>query len=286
MRLSELRRILEKGEIRLTKSLGQNFLHDANQLERIAEAARLSPADRILEIGPGLGPLTEQLVAVAQEVLGIEKDRRLYEWLKQRMAATSNLRLLHEDALDYLRQEEHDWTGWKMVSNLPYSVASPILVDLSQAMHPPSLMVATLQWEVAQRLSAGPGDKDYGILTLLVQQRYRPAGQFKISAGCFFPEPEVDSACIVLESRPAALLAPEEKKLFVRLVKQSFSQRRKMMFKLLKAVWPASALEEAFGQTGLQTQVRAETVSLEQFVKLTHILHKATPGNEAGKVGQ
>ena len=125
MKLSEMRDLLAHRNLQLTKSLGQNFLHDGNQLRRIVKAANLAPSDKILEIGPGLGPLTELLLAQSGQVLAIEKDRRLVEILRERFAAVKNLELIHDDALDFLRRERRDWSDWKLVANLPYSVASP-----------------------------------------------------------------------------------------------------------------------------------------------------------------
>lgn len=272
MKLTEMKQILASGRIQLTKSLGQNFLHDANQLRRIVDAAALAGTDKALEIGPGLGPLTELLVARAGEVLAIEKDRRLFEFLQTRFAAAKNLSLLHADALDFLRREPRDWSDWKLVANLPYSVASPILVELAQAAGCPERLVATLQSEVVRRLVAAAGDKDYGVLSLLVQLRYEPRTHFKIPADCFFPAPDVDSACVVLVRRERALLPPEKYAVFARLVKLSFSQRRKMMLKLLKTAWPADKLASAFGQLGLSPQIRAEKVTLEQFAEITMLL--------------
>ena len=279
MTLSELRRVLDEQGIQLTKSLGQHFLHDANQLRRIVEAAELTAADRVLEIGPGLGALTKLLLGSAAEVFAIEKDQRLVAELKRRFAAEREhldtapefslsprrrsgeragpsprrsgfgraggergdsgtqrpsspqpsppseggegvclsrvgtvsrcapaeprLHLLHEDALRFLRREARDWRGWKLVSNLPYSVASPILVELALQEHPPARIVATLQLEVARRLMAGAGDDDYGLLSLLVQLRYEPRGLFKVPASCFFPEPDVTSACVANAASPS-----------------------------------------------------------------------------------
>src|SRR6266446_6272269 len=191
MRLSEMREVLEARGIHLSKSLGQNFLHDGNQLRRIVEAAELTQQDKVLEIGPGLGPLTEVLLERAGEVLAIEKDARLTDFLRERLdagpasrlspaskkletGATPVLRLLHDDALEFLRREPRDWSDWKLVANLPYSVASRILVELAQARYRPQRMVATLQLEVARRLMAGPGAADYGVLTLLIQLDYEP----------------------------------------------------------------------------------------------------------------
>lgn len=272
MKLSEMKEILAAGGIQLTKSLGQNFLHDGNQLRRIVDAAELGPSDKVLEIGPGLGPLTELLLANSGEVLGIEKDRRLFNFLEKRFAGNPELKMLHDDALEWLRREPRDWPGWKLVANLPYSVASPILVELAQSRNPPERLVATLQMEVARRLVAASNDDDYGVLSLLIQLRYEPLEQFRISADCFFPAPDVDSACVALKRREQALLPPALHPVFERLVKLSFSQRRKMMLKLLKQDWPAEKLETAFNQLGLSPQVRAEKVSLEQFAELTRLM--------------
>ena len=273
MKLSEMKQILTARDIQLTKSLGQNFLHDANQLRRIVDAADLRRSDKVLEIGPGLGPLTELLLREAGEVLAIEKDARLVAILRQQFnAGKLNLQLIHDDALDYLRRERRDWSDWKLVANLPYSVASPILVDLAQANRGPERMVATLQIEVAKRLMAKPSDEDYGVLTLLIQLEYEPERWFKIPASCFFPEPDVDSACVSLLRRDQSLLPPVQRRAFIKIVKRSFSQRRKVMLKLLKEDWGAEQLEEAFANLSLPLQARAETVTLEQFVRLTQLL--------------
>jgi 16S rRNA (adenine1518-N6/adenine1519-N6)-dimethyltransferase len=133
-------------------------------------------------------------------------------------------------------------------------------------------MVVTLQIEVARRLMAMAGAPDYGLLTLLVQLEYEPRSCFKIPASCFYPEPEVDSACVCLVRRAQPLLAPEKRRLFVAIVKRSFSQRRKMMRKLLRQDWPEASLAAAFERLGLSPQIRAEAVSLEQFAQLTEAL--------------
>jgi 16S rRNA (adenine1518-N6/adenine1519-N6)-dimethyltransferase len=271
MKLAEMRQMLSEQGIQLTKSLGQNFLHEEKVIAKIAAAGELTKADRVLEIGPGLGPLTELLLAQAGEVLAIELDARLLEILRRRFREQplGSLHLLHADALKHLEANPRDWRGWKLVSNMPYSVASPLLVELALAEHGPDRMVATLQLEVAQRLRAQANDEDYGLLTLLVQLNYEPRAMFRISAGCFFPQPNVDSACLTLVRRPQPLLTPAQTKVFVRIVKQAFSQRRKMMAKLLRAGWPGEPLARAMGELGLSPQIRAEAVTLEQFVELT-----------------
>ncbi len=271
-----MREVLTRRDIQLTKSLGQNFLHDANQLQKIVEAAELSKADKVLEIGPGLGPLTELLLEKAGEVLAIEMDRRLVEVLHEQFASAKNLNLLHDDALEFLRREPRDWSDWKLVANLPYSVASPILVELAQSPRRPERMVTTLQLEVAQRLMAQADDDDYGVLTLLVQLDYEPRDWFKIPPECFFPSPDVDSACVCLVRRATPLLPENLRATFVKIVKRGFSQRRKMMLKLLKQDWAVDKLAAAFAGLKISPQERAEKLSLEQFVALTEKLLSET----------
>jgi 16S rRNA (adenine1518-N6/adenine1519-N6)-dimethyltransferase len=181
--------------------------------------------------------------------------------------------LLHADALEFFRRESHDWGGWKLVANLPYSVASTIFVELAQSPKRPERMVATLQLEVAHRLMAKAGDEDYGVLTLLLQLDYELREWFKIPAGCFFPAPDVDSACVVLIRRAQPLLPENQREIFVKIVKRAFSQRRKMMLKLLREDWPAEKLVDTFTVLKISPQERAEKLSLEQFVALTQFLN-------------
>ena len=275
MRLAEIKQILEANQLRLTRSLGQNFLHDNNQLRRIADAAELRIGDSVLEIGPGLGTLTRVLLDRGAKVQAIEIDHRLCRLLEKLFRQSDALTLIHGDALEHLREPETDWTEWKLVSNLPYSVASPLLVQVAQASGSPERMVATVQLEVARRLMASAGSKDYGVLTLLIQLHYEVRGWFKIPASCFFPVPNVDSACVTLVRRSEALLAREFADQFGRMVKRGFSQRRKMMAKLLKEDWPADRIASAYAAVRLPPEVRAEQVSLEQFVQLTRLLHGA-----------
>jgi 16S rRNA (adenine1518-N6/adenine1519-N6)-dimethyltransferase len=271
MKLNEMREVLAGRGIQLSKSLGQNFLHDQNQLRRIVQIAEVSAKDKVLEIGPGLGPLTELLLENAGEVLAVEKDARLVAFLREQFR-NSKLELLHADALEFLKSERRNWTDWKVVSNLPYSVASPILVELACGGRAPKKIVVTLQLEVARRLAAGPGGQDYGVLSLLVQLDFEPRELFKIPAGCFFPEPDVDSGCVVLERREQPLLPEHLRANFVKIVKRAFSQRRKMMLKLLKQDWPEEKLKSAFAELKISLQERAEKLSLEQFVELAKLL--------------
>lgn len=275
MKLSEMRKVLRERGIALTRSLGQNFLHDANQLRRIIRLADLADGDRILEVGPGLGPLTSCLLETGCEVMAIEQDARLVAFLRDRWPEEPRLTLEHADALKSLRVQPRDWSGWKLVANLPYSVASPILVELALAYAPPERMVVTLQAEVARRLAASPGNADYGVLTLLVQARFAPVESFGIPRGSFHPPPNVDSACLRLDRRSEPTVADRLLQVFRKLVKCAFSQRRKKMLKLLKTLWPEDALRAEMNDLGLREDIRAEKVSLAEFAELARRLAEA-----------
>lgn len=266
MNLSEMRQILAERQIQLTKSLGQCFLHDGNQLRHIVATANLRQGDRVLEIGPGLGPLTELLLDQGVRVTAIEKDARFVEILRRRLGDHPALRLLHEDALDHVRKVSV-WRDWKVVSNLPYSIGSPLLVELSLAAHPPDELVVTLQHEVVKRLLARHSTKEYGLLTLLVGLSYQPVEHFKIGPACFFPEPEVSSGCVRLVRHSARPDDAGLRRCFVTLVKLGFSRRRKMMMRLLKARWSEKAIRDAYTIVGLDERVRAEAVSRDQFLE-------------------
>jgi 16S rRNA (adenine1518-N6/adenine1519-N6)-dimethyltransferase len=228
-----------------------------------------------LEIGPGLGSLTELLRQSGATVLAIEKDDRLCDFLTERFRDCDRLTVRRQDALEALARREIGWTDWKLVSNLPYSVASPILVELVRLERRPIRIVTTLQLEVAHRVCAKAGDPDYGIMTLLIQLRYRTEMPMRIPSGCFFPEPGVDSGCVVLARRETPLLPPELEPRFARIVKRGFSERRKIMKKLLKGDWPEPTLDAAWQHLNLAPQVRAEKVDLESFVALTRFLERS-----------
>ncbi len=271
MTLSEIRQILSDHEIQLTRSLGQNFMHDQNQIARIVAAGEVGPEDSVVEIGPGLGPLTEKLLAEAGKVIAIETDERLLKHLEKRFADQADFQLIHADALQLIRREASDWSQWKLVSNLPYSVASPILVELAKKPTGPKLIATTVQWEVGERLVSPPRKKTYGVLTLLVGLSYEAKMEFKIPRTSFFPAPRIDSACVSLHRR-APLLSEARLPIFEKIVKRGFSQRRKMMLKLLKQDWDPARLDEAYAAAGVAANDRAEAVSLEQYVTMTNSL--------------
>ena len=272
MNLSEIRNLLREEDIMLTKSLGQTFMHDQNQLRKIVALAKLTAADHVIEIGPGLGSLTGLLLQTAGHVTAIETDRRLVKLLDERFGERGNFTLQHADAMKIVRKTEFDWSGHKLVANLPYSIASPLLIDLAASAGRPRGMIVTLQLEVVQRLLAQSATKEYGVLTLLIGLHYATGESFVIPRGSFYPEPNVDSGCIELLRRETPLLLPELCPVFKKIVKRVFAERRKKMMKLLKRDWPEAAVVEAFDALGLDEKIRAERVTLEQFAELTQRL--------------
>ncbi|MGE3313030.1 MAG: 16S rRNA (adenine(1518)-N(6)/adenine(1519)-N(6))-dimethyltransferase RsmA [Limisphaerales bacterium] len=272
MTLSEMRNLLATGDLRLTRSLGQNFLHDGNQIRRIIALAAVGPEDSVLEIGPGLGPLTEALLESGARVLAIEKDGRLLPILRQRLGNQPRLELVHADALEWLANNPRDWTSWKLVANLPYSVGSPILVDLAHSPQPPRSLTATLQAEVVDRIRASPGTPEYGLLTVLLSNTFRAGPSFRIPASCFFPAPDVASACVRLDRRESPLVPPPRAADFQRLAKLAFSQRRKQLRSVLRGRFPDDPLVRAWETLGFAPDVRAETLPPELFARLSEIL--------------
>ncbi len=244
--------------LRPSKALGQNFLADGNILRRIIELADLRRDETVLEIGPGLGALTAELMAAAGKLIAIEKDARLCAYLRDRFPG---LDLVEADAVTAPLPVVD-----KVVANLPYSISTPILERLVEAEQKPRALVLTLQREVAQRLAAAPRHKDYGALTLFTQLHYHVAIEHVIAPRCFFPAPQVESAVVVLLRRdPRVKLragAP-----FHEIIRQGFSQRRKMLKKLLARQYDA---ERAFAEVGIPGKVRAEELSLEQWIRLAN----------------
>lgn len=273
-----MRQLLDARGLRLTRSLGQNFLHDANQLRRIVELAHIRPGDRVLEIGPGLGPLTENLLAAGAGILAIEKDRRLVPILQERLGRHPDLQILEADALDWLAREKPDLSDRHVVANLPYSVGSPILVELAQLPLPPTSITVTLQAEVVDRIRARPGTGTYGILSLLLAHTFAAEASFPIPATCFFPVPAVTSACVRLVRRSQPLTPSQASaRNYARLVKLAFSQRRKRVRKVLRAAWPDERLAHAWTALHLSDDARAETLSPETFAELTRLLDPPSP---------
>jgi 16S rRNA (adenine1518-N6/adenine1519-N6)-dimethyltransferase len=274
--MTSLRGILESG-VRPKKSLGQNFLADPVYLRKIAEAADLSCDDLVLEIGPGTGNLTERLLAGAGRVVAVELDRRMVEHLQTRFANADILTLVQGDILsvdlsELLRPWLERFAAYKVVANLPYYLTSAILRMLLESPIRPSLAALTVQWEVAQRICARPGDMS--LLAVAVQWYAVPSIVTRIPAGAFTPAPKVDSAVLRLEirSQPVASI-PSEDSLF-RVVRAGFSQRRKQLRNALSAglrLKPVEA-ESLLRGAGIDPTRRAETLRLDEWAALARAL--------------
>ncbi len=274
MKLSEIDSTLREIRVTPVKTLGQNFLHDQNLARWIVEKAKIKAEDYVLEIGPGLGALTEFLLATGANVLAIEKDARLANFLLQHLC-DSRLRILHADALDFDVRTLFAQRNVKCVGNLPYYAASQLLLKFIEWPSPISLWMFMLQKELAGRLSARPRSSEYGALTIQVQARYRVECLRTIRASVFLPQPEVDSALVRLEPRSSGELPAFDQTIFRNLVTAGFSQRRKQLQKLLRDSVPD------WGQAAQVIQcdprARAEELAVEQWIALANLVRPVQP---------
>jgi 16S rRNA (adenine1518-N6/adenine1519-N6)-dimethyltransferase len=269
MKLSEIGNMLREIRVVPVKTLGQNFLHDQNLARWIVQEAQLSAADFVLEIGPGLGALTEPALATGARLLAIEKDGRLADFLRARFAG-QRFEIIHRDALEFEVGRLFACGPTKLLGNLPYNIATEILLHFLEQPTPITLALLMLQKEVALRLSAAPSSKDYGILGLVLQSQYRVDFLRTVPASVFLPQPKVDSAFIRLTPRAPGELPDHDRDLFLSLVRRGFAQRRKQVGKLLREYisdWPQAASE-----IGAKVQARAEELSLEQWIALANLV--------------
>lgn len=269
---SDLKRFLMARDLRLTKRLGQHHLTDAGVAGRIVAACALGAHDTVVEIGAGLGALTELLAERAGHVIAVEVDRGICDALRVRMADTTHVTVTCEDILQFA------WTrvaGAVVVGTIPYHITAPILVALSEHANTLARVVIVCQAEVAQRLGAAPGTKTYGRLSLLAQYRWEVQELFRVPRGAFYPQPTVDSTCLRLVSRPMPTWPAENEQALFTLVKAAFSERRKTLANCLSGKgkrWDRPAVERVLQELGLRSDVRGEALSLEQFVNLSNAL--------------
>jgi 16S rRNA (adenine1518-N6/adenine1519-N6)-dimethyltransferase len=271
MKLSEISQTLREIRVSPVKSLGQNFLHDRNLAQWIVDQAGITPEDFVVEIGPGLGALTELLLARGAPILAIEKDARLAGFLRDRFKGR-RLEVVHADALKFDLRTLYLRSRVKLIGNLPYYVSSQLLLKFMNYPSPISLSVLMLQKELTRRLSASPSTADYGALTLQIQLRYRVEYLRTVAASVFLPKPEVDSALIRMTPREPEELPAVDFNLFDNLVRLGFSQRRKQLGKLIADFVPN--WQEAATAVGLDRQVRAEAVPLAQWISLAEYVRQ------------
>lgn len=277
--------VLHKYNFNFQKKFGQNFLIEPGVLETIVEAAEIGEEDCVLEIGPGIGTMTQYLAEQAGEVIAVEIDKALIPILKDTLSAYTNVTVINADILkldvEELVREKNGGKPVKVVANLPYYITTPIIMQLFESHVPLESITIMVQTEVAERMQVGPGTKDYGALSLAVQYYSRPEIVTHVPPSCFMPRPNVGSTVIRLNryEKPPVETADEE--FMFRLIRASFNQRRKT---LVNGLSNASGLNltkeevtDALEKMGLPATIRGETFTLEQFASLGSLLYKGGP---------
>lgn len=273
--------ILQKYNFNFQKKFGQNFLIDANILENIITAADIGKDDCILEIGPGIGTMTQYLCEHAREVVAVEIDKNLIPILQNdTLSAYDNITIINEDILkvdiNQIVKEKNDGRPIKVVANLPYYITTPIIMGLFESHVPLESITIMVQKEVAERMQVGPGTKDYGALSLAVQYYAEPKVVLTVPATCFMPRPNVDSAVIKLTRHQNPPVVTENEAFMFDIIRASFNQRRKTLVNGLTNAAGLKVTKEsvlaALHEMGLSETIRGEALTLEQFAKLTDLI--------------
>lgn len=272
MTLSEIQRVLAEIGTSPTRSLGQNFLHDQNLARWIIDRLDVQPGEHIIEIGPGLGALTEYLAALGNPLTIIEKDDRLIPYLRAKFEGGTT-RVFHADALNFDLRELWGRGPAKVIGNLPYYISTPLIEKFTSALSPASMLVLTLQLELAHRLDSVPRTKEYGAMTICVNRRWKASFLKKLPPTIFYPVPKVDSAVVSLEKRAIDQVCVLDENIFERLVRRGFSARRKQLRNLLPEL--ASRWPELTSALGVLGTVRAEEMSLTQWESLARLASPA-----------
>lgn len=268
--------ILNRFKLRADKKLGQNFLIDENVVRQIVAAAELSEADTVLEVGPGIGTLTQGLAESKARVVAVELDTRLLPVLATTLNGYDNVRVVHGDILKVNIMEEVGAPSFKVCANLPYYITTPIIFALLEKRLPMERLVAMVQKEVAERMAAQPGGKEYGALSVAIQYYTEPEIAFIVPPTSFIPAPAVDSAVIVCKRRSKPPVEVCDEALFFRVVKAAFSLRRKMLSNSLKNMGiKGEQVAKWLELADVDGKRRAETLSLEDFAKLTNSFNEA-----------
>lgn len=274
--------VLQKYGFNFQKKFGQNFLIDTHVLNKIVDAAGVTKDDLVLEIGPGIGTLTQYLCESARQVIAVEIDRNLIPILQDTLSQYDNVRVINEDILKVdlvkLAQEENGGRPIKVVANLPYYITTPIIMGLFEQHVPVESITVMVQKEVAVRMQAGPGSKDYGALSLAVQFYAEPYIAANVPQNCFMPRPDVSSAVIRLRVHDDPPVKVKNEKLLFDLIRASFNQRRKTLQNGLSNAQHLSFTKEqitaAIEQAGLSPSVRGEALTLAEFAKLADVLEE------------
>lgn len=263
--------ILHRFKLRADKKLGQNFLIDENIVRNIVAAAELSDKDTVLEVGPGIGTLTQGLAESGASVVAVELDKRLLPVLDTTLEGYDNVRIVNGDILQVDIMQTVGVDEFKVCANLPYYITTPIIFALLEKRLPMERLVAMVQKEVAERMAAKPGGKDYGALSVAIQYYTEPEIAFIVPPSSFIPAPSVDSAVIVCKRREKPPVEVCDEVLFFRVVKAAFSLRRKMLNNSLKNMGiKGEQVAKWLELAGVDGKRRAETLSLEDFAALTN----------------
>ena len=268
--------VLQQYNFVFQKKFGQNFLIDPRVLEKIITAAEITEDDCVLEIGPGIGTMTQHLACAAKKVIAVEIDRALIPILQDTLKDYDNVRIINEDVMKVdlarLAEEENGGKPLKVVANLPYYITTPIIMGLFENHVPLKSITVMVQKEVADRMQVGPGTKDYGALSLAVQYYAKPYIVANVPPNCFMPRPKVGSAVIRLDRYEESPVKVKDEKLMFRIIRASFNQRRKTLANGLKNSaeldFTKEEIEAAIVGIGKEPGVRGETLTLEEFAGL------------------
>lgn len=275
--------VLQKYQFHFQKKFGQNFLIDPHVLDKIIDAADIGREDFVLEIGPGIGTMTQYLCECAREVVAVEIDKNLIPILETTLKEYDNVEVVNSDILKMdiarLVREKNDGKPIKVVANLPYYITTPIIMGLFESHVPIEKITVMVQKEVADRMQASPGSKDYGALSLAVQYYAVPEIAANVPPNCFMPRPSVGSAVICLTRHKEPPVEVVDEKLMFSIIRASFNQRRKTLANGLNNApdlcFSKEVIQESILALGVPVNVRGETLSLEQFARLSNILADA-----------
>lgn len=272
--------VLQKYNFSFQKKFGQNFLIDTHVLDKIIASAEITKDDMVLEIGPGIGTMTQYLACAAGKVVAVEIDKTLIPILEDTLSEYDNVQIINQDVLKVnlakLAEEENGGKPIKVVANLPYYITTPIIMGLFENHVPLKSITVMVQKEVADRMQVGPGTKDYGALSLAVQYYAKPYIVANVPPNCFMPRPKVGSAVIRLERYEEPPVQVTDEKLMFRIIRASFNQRRKTLVNGLKnspeIQFTKEEIEAAIETLGKGASVRGEALTLEEFARLSNIL--------------
>ncbi len=274
--------ILRKYQFTFQKKLGQNFLIDTHVLDKIIRSAEITKDDLVLEIGPGIGTMTQYLAEAARRVIAVEIDKNLIPILSDTLREYDNVKVINEDILKVdvrkLAEEENEGKPVKVVANLPYYITTPIIMGLFESHVPVESITVMVQKEVAQRMQTGPGNKDYGALSLAVQYYAEPYIVANVPPNCFMPRPKVGSAVIRLTRHDSPPVEVKNERLLFDIIRASFNQRRKTLANGLRNSGsldiPKEIIVEAIGRLGKGAEVRGESLTLEEFARLSNYIEE------------